>query len=260
MTEKEKQIMVTCEYCGGMVNILNHEFCPGCGARFSEEQLEKNRRIIDKYNTEILNKKFDEPEYREAEPSVPKKKSRKWLLIIPAVILIAVLLIVFLPADKDDDTEENESTTCYEGVFFKVSEPYPKGFEEVQCNISGDTPLFDNGKVRVKITGLYKDTNNENNYILEYKIKNSSSSDARAGFACKRINGKTDNSITNIIIYESVSDEIEETMYSEPFEFEDKEINEIVFNNVVVSSTSIENGIYKSEIDDNGKEFCVKFN
>ena len=113
MTEKEKQIMVACEYCGGMVNILNHEFCPGCGARFSEEQLEKNRRIIDKYNTEILNKKYHEPEYREKEP-IPQKKSKKWMLVIPVVILIAVALVfIFLPRDEVDDTEEYKSSFTF---------------------------------------------------------------------------------------------------------------------------------------------------
>ena len=48
MATKEQQVLVTCEYCGGIVNILNHEFCPGCGARFSMEQIEESRKISDK--------------------------------------------------------------------------------------------------------------------------------------------------------------------------------------------------------------------
>ena len=252
MATKEQQILVTCEYCGGIVNILNHEFCPGCGARFSMDQIEESRKISNENSfNDRLGKKYENSESDDSSEEQDKK-------IFKGVISFIVAILILIPIYFFTNYYDGGSAVKPDSVvnmYVECAGDVPDGYAQVDCNLKGDKFLYRDDVIKVEITGIYYDTADESNKIIEYCIENRFAADITAYFNLKSVNGKTNDSIKSMRLGGTGVSGQGMPDYSEPIRLEDEELTELVFGNVIVNGPK--GKTYNSATDDNDREFHV---
>lgn len=251
MADNEQQVLVTCEYCGGIVNILNHEFCPGCGARFSMEQIEESRKINDNGTSEKYIEEYEDVENEYTTEEQDNKIFKKFIASIVVILLIVSFYCFANYYDSRPAVKSDSIVNMYVGYAGDV----PDGYTQADCNIKGDKFLYRDDVIKVEITGIYYDTADESNKIFEYCIENRYAADITAYFDLKSVNGKTDDSIKSIHLGGTGVSGQGFPAYSDPIKLEDEELTELVFENVTVNGPKGET--YNSVTGDNDKEFHV---
>lgn len=251
MAKNEQQVLVTCEYCGGIVNILNHELCPGCGARFSMEQIEESRKISDKNISDENIEEFEDVAYDD----LPKEKEKDISgSIIVFVVAALVIISLYFFANYYDNIPAVKSDSIVD-LYVGYAGDVPDGYAQADCNLKGDKFLYRDDVIKVEITGIYYDTADESNKIFEYCIENRYAADVTAYFNLRSINGKTNDSIKSMHLGGTGVSGQGMPDYSEPIRLEDEELTELVFGNVIVNGPK--GKTYNSATDDNDKEFHI---
>lgn len=220
-------------------------------ANTAMEQIEESRKISDKNISDENIEEFEDVAYDDL-PKEKKKDISGSIIVFVVAALVIISLYFFanyydsIPAVKSDSIVD-----LYVGYAGDV----PDGYAQVDCNIKGDKFLYRDDVIKVEITGIYYDTADESNKIIEYCIENRYASDITAYFDLRSVNGKTDDSIKSMRLGGTGVSGQGMPDYSEPIRLEDEELTELVFGNVTVNGPK--GKTYNSATDDNDKEFRV---
>ena len=147
-----KDPIISCDYCGSKIDTRKHRVCPGCGASYyRDEEWTSRYEVSEGRMDKISGKMMTNLEKKKAESATLKEKLRKIRRrIIVCAIPLGLAIITFSAAffyaivfDYRGNEELNDDDNY--------------SFSEASYQVEGDGVIYDDGKVTVKITGIYVD-------------------------------------------------------------------------------------------------------
>ncbi|WP_027438530.1 hypothetical protein [Lachnospira multipara] len=236
--------ILTCDYCGSLVNTAKESKCPNCGAsyEFDEEWI---HRYENEYNyvDDTANKgvhKFDT--YGSANNQKTNGSGPKRLAIITFVLfgIFALLGIFAKYFPRMDNNKFNEDS--------KLNEASYENYELVDYQIEGDGVLIDSDDIKLTIKNIYKDSRsytNGNLFKVEFEVVNNSDKDVKVVAKSTCINDYSDDSFF-IYFNENVRKNKTVTFYERVYDVSKSEIKNMIFSNIYVDDMD-SNSIYESD-------------
>lgn len=188
---KRTDPVITCDYCGTKIDTSTHTTCPNCGGTYEKDE-EWHRRHDPNY--QWADENAEEVSDEKTEDARKKSTATLWKLRLAIILLIVLPILIFRSYSRRfktygiDKFRENETPSV---------ENYAR-FERSDYNVEGDGTVFDNGEVKVSLTGFYerKDGYRRERFgeeyaavKLEFQVENKSDKDIHIRFRCGGANG-----------------------------------------------------------------------
>lgn len=180
MREWQKQDPeITCVYCKAIIDTLDDDICPQCGAPYGDNPEWINRNCIEQESIDYEAEESAKEEISKARTEAQRIVKRIKMVIIILLIVLFVLLLLALTGyifTKNSSYIQSEELNKYSY----------ENYEEVGYELENNGIVYDSDQLLIQVTGIYKD---DNDYRVGYKYCNRTDKDMTIHFALTSING-----------------------------------------------------------------------
>ncbi|MCR4902704.1 MAG: zinc ribbon domain-containing protein, partial [Butyrivibrio sp.] len=230
---------ISCDYCGCKIDTARNKVCPHCGAPYDKDdewtqRFNVKNSFVVQSTKEIIAKR---EEKAQKETILLMKKIKKRIILLLALFFgfmaIGLVLMITEPFDEIRKSEELNDSDRYH-------------YTEVDYEINGDGVIYDDGNVKITVTGIYndEDTRDRDGVIygsvkVGFRVENNLDKNVHVYMKCNSIN-KVSEDYEYIFAYDVYKKHSDVTVYEEIYSTPNYIISEMIFSEIDVYSTDYE--------------------
>ena len=229
---------ISCDYCGSKIDTSKYKVCPHCGAPYdNDEEWLAKFKVDEEFVNESTDRLIALREEKASEKSRELLRSikNKIRILVILNVLIIVFAVAFSVKQNMDRFRENE----------KLNESTYEQYAETDYKIEGDRVIYDDGMVKITISGIYQEDDEPTktddglltkNAKVGFIVENNSDKNVNIAMECNSVNGFSTDSfyISDHSLYRKNK---AVTVYERIRLCPGEEVSEMIFDSIEVYSS-----------------------
>lgn len=233
--------VITCDYCGYTIDTGKYKACPNCGGTYGydpewQARFDVDGKFVEDATASVIEERKKKAD-KESSRILRSIKRRIIIILVVSLLLLVAAIVAATVADRPNyrESEELNDTSIYL-------------YDEADYELKGDEVIFEDGGVRITVTGFYDmgvtyqfpsgegSVAQKNRVKVGFMIENNSDRDVRIDVRCNSING-----ISTSLYYFNVSGVFQKKKTVTVYELIDdcpgEEISEMIIESISVTDT-----------------------